>query len=140
MKIFKRRSTKQSRRSQRAGATAVEFSLTLPILLIFLFATFELGRGNMMLNTTEAAAYEAARVAIVPGATAAEAEEAANFILSTAGIQESSFSIVPANLNTPSEAVEITIDVSFADNSLLVPDFLDNARFVRTIVLNRENQ
>ncbi len=137
MKIQKRRPGKLI---QRAGATAVEFSLTLPILLIFLFATFELGRGNMMLNTTEAAAYEAARVAIVPGATVAEAEAAAQTILATAGIDQFSFSIVPSDLNTASETVEVTINVSYADNSLMVPDFLDGARFVRTCVLNRENQ
>ena len=137
MKLLKRRTKK---RSQRTGATAVEFSLTLPILLIFLFATFELGRGNMMLNTTEAAAYEAARVAIVPGATVAEAEAAAELILATAGVEVSDFSIVPANLDTASDSVAVTIDVSFAENSLFVPNFLDTARFVRTCELSRENQ
>jgi len=94
----------------------------------------------MMLNTTEAAAYEAARVAIVPGATVAEATAAAEVILATAGIDVSNFTIVPADLSTASEAVEVTIDVSFAENSLFVPNFLDDARFVRTCVLNRENQ
>jgi len=94
----------------------------------------------MMINTTEAAAYEAARVAIVPGATAEEAEAAAGVILATAGINQSEFSITPGNLATASEAVEVTIDVSFAENSLFVPNFLENARFTRTCVLNRENQ
>ena len=137
MKLFKRTT---QRRSQRTGATAVEFSLTLPILLLFIFATFELGRGNMMMNTTEAAAYEAARVAIVPGATVAEAEAAAELILATAGIEVSDFSIVPGNLDTASESVAVTIDVSFAENSLFLPDFLESTRFVRTCELNRENQ
>jgi len=93
----------------------------------------------MMLNTTEAAAYEAARVAIVPGATVAEAEAAAELILATAGITVSDFTIVPANLDTTSETVAVTIDVSFAENSLFAPDFLDAARFIRTCELSREN-
>lgn len=139
MKILKQRFSKTTR-TQRAGATAVEFSLTLPILLLFLFATFELGRGNMMLNTTEAAAYEAARIAIVPGATAADAQAAAESILATAGIQVSTLTVLPEDLSTASETVEVTIDVSYADNSLFVPDFLDGARFIRTCVLSRENQ
>lgn len=139
MKILKQRSGKQSRKNQRAGATAVEFSLTLPILLLFLFATFELGRGNMILNTTEAAAYEAARIAIVPGATVAEAEAGAQAILATAGVDASSITIQPDDLSVGSETVEVTIDVSYAENSLLVPDFLDGARFIRTCVLSREN-
>lgn len=137
MKSFKKKRNSINRRS-RLGATAVEFSLTLPILLIFLFATFELGRGNMMLNTTEAAAYEAARVAIIPGSTVAEVETAARQVMATAGIKNADFSITPANLNENSDSVAVTLSVSFADNSLLVPAFLDQAIFVRTCVLNRE--
>ena len=134
---MKLKNTKTNRRN-RAGATAVEFALTLPILLIFLFGTFELGRGNMMINTTEAAAYEAARVSIVPGSTVEEAEQAARAILGTAGIKKSTFEITPNDLNTQSEAVEVTLRVSFAENSLLVPSFLGDTTFVRTCVLNRE--
>ncbi len=139
MKIFKQRSGKQTR-AHRAGATAVEFSLTLPILLLFLFATYELGTGNMMLNTTEAAAYEGARIAIIPGATAADAEAAAQEVLRTAGIDTYTLTVQPQNLDVASETVEVTIDVSYAENSLFVPDFLDGIRFVRTCVLSRENQ
>lgn len=126
------------RSNSRRGAAAVEFSLTLPILLLFLFATFELGRGNMMLNTTEAAAYEAARVAIIPGATVEEAETAARQIMSTAGINNADFNITPSNLASDTESVSVTLSVSFAENSLFVPNFLDTAVFVRTCVLNRE--
>ena len=144
MKILKLRSQKSSQRSRsalaRAGATAVEFSLTLPILLLFLFATFELGRGNMMLNTTEAAAYEACRIVIIPGATVAEAQASAERVLATAGISEFTFSIVPEDLSVTSEVVEVRLDVPYADNSLLVPNFFDSARFVRNCVLSRENQ
>jgi len=92
-----------------------------------------------MLNTTEAAAYEAARLAIVPGANVAEAEAAAELILATAGITVSDFTIVPADLNSESETVAVTIDVSFAENSLFVPNFLQTARFIRTCELSRED-
>lgn len=122
----------------RLGATAVEFSLTLPILLLFLFATFELGRGNMMINTTEAAAYEACRVAIIPGASPDEAEAIARQILSTSGVKKADFEITPTDLTQDTESVSITLRVSFADNSFLVPSFLDQAIFERTCVLNRE--
>lgn len=137
MKINRKRKTK---RCNRLGAAAVEFSLTLPILLIFLFATFELGRGNMMINTTEAAAYEAARVAIVPGSTPEEAETTARQILATSGINNAQFTVTPADLTEDTDSVSVTLSVSFADNSLLVPAFLDQAVFVRTCVLNREKE
>jgi len=134
MKINRRFKNKNS----RAGATAVEFALTLPILLLFLFGTFELSRGNMMINTTEGAAYEAARVAIIPGSSAEEVELAARQTLVTAGIKNFDFQMTPENLNTDSETVSVQLSVSFADNSLLVPAFLKNTTFVRTCVLNRE--
>ena len=45
----------------RHGVAAVEFALTVPFLFLFIFATYELGRANMIMHTTEAAAYEGAR-------------------------------------------------------------------------------
>lgn len=126
-------------RNQRKGAAAVEFALTVPILILFLFATFELGRGNMMLNTTESAAYEGARVGIIPGSTAAQAEDAARLILFTSGIKNADVEITPNDLSVDSEAITVTISVGYEENSIIPPGFLGGASFVRTCVLNRES-
>lgn len=134
-----RRKVFSVKRNQRKGAAAVEFAMTVPILILFLFATFELGRGNMMLNTTEAAAYEAARVGIIPGSTAAEAEESARQILVTAGVNNASVAITPNDLSVDSESVSVTVTVGYEENSILPPGFLGGASFVRTCVLNRES-
>lgn len=127
------------RRNQRTGAAAVEFALTVPILFLFLFATFELGRGNMMQNTTEAAAYEAARVAIIPGSTIAEAEQSARAILVTAGIKNADVQITPNDLNSDSESVAVRVSVAYEENSIMPPGFLGGAQFVRTCTLKRES-
>ena len=67
-------SSKQKKRApRRQGAAVIEMALTLPVLFLLLFACYEFGRANMIRHTAQGAAYEAARVAIVPGATRAEA-------------------------------------------------------------------
>lgn len=119
---------------QRRGVTAVEFALTVPVLFLFLFATYELGRANMMKHTAEAAAYEAARVAIVPGSTDAEAIAAAESILATVGIRDADVSISP-DANT----VRANISFVFQDNMVIFPFFLgENAGVDRTCQLSRE--
>ncbi len=54
----------------------VEFAICFPLLLLFFFAAFEFCRANMIRQTADNAAYEGARRAIVPGATAEDARAA----------------------------------------------------------------
>ena len=118
---------------QRRGVTAVEFALTVPILFAFLFATYEFGRANMMRHTAEAACYEGCRVAIVPGATAAEA------ILETAGITDAQVNVTPATPQPDSPTVSVNITMRFQDNMLIFPTFLgEGASVDRTCELSRE--
>ncbi len=72
--------------ANRRGVSAVEFALTAPILFLFLFAALEFGRYNMILQTANNAAFEAARACIVPGATIANGQTAGANILSAVGI------------------------------------------------------
>ena len=72
--------------ANRRGVSAVEFALTAPILFLFLFAALEFGRYNMIQQTANNAAFEAARAGIVPGATIADGQTAGGKILSAAGI------------------------------------------------------
>ena len=71
------------RAARRRGATTVELALTLPILFLLVFGAIEFSRAHMLQHTTEIAATEAARQAIVPGATA---EECRNTCLQELGI------------------------------------------------------
>ena len=85
MKIF---TPGKRRQIDRRGATAVEFALVLPIFVLFLMASFEFGWLNVVRHTADNAAYEAARYAMVPGATADEATQEAKSILKTIGVRE----------------------------------------------------
>ena len=57
--------------TRRTGATAVEFAIVAPIFYTLVIASLEFGRLNIIRHTADQAAYEAARFAMVPGATAA---------------------------------------------------------------------
>lgn len=79
--------TNRGRRSAaRRGTAAVEFALTAPLLFLLLLGSLELGRMNMIKQTANNAAYEAARTCIVPGATKAEGVAAARAILNSIGV------------------------------------------------------
>ena len=136
-----KRLTKRSSKSvqQRTGATAVEFAMTLPLLLLMLFGTYELTRANMMFHTAEAAAYEGARLGIVPGATTAECEQAALDMLATSGIKNAEVTVNPGNLDTETETVTVTISLAYRDNTIMFPLFLGrDARVIKTCELVRE--
>ena len=78
--------SKMNKRSQ--GAITVEVALCLPVLFAILFGSYELARANMMLHSTESAAYEGARVGIIPGATPESVRESVGGILRSVSVSE----------------------------------------------------
>lgn len=121
----------------RRGAVAVEMALTLPILFLILFGAFELGQANMIRHATDAAAYEGARVAILPGATPAEAEAAARQILDTVGVTSFTMQVTPNPILSNTQEVELTIEVPL-DQNMGVARFVDGVRFTGRCRLSRE--
>ncbi len=107
----------------RRGAVIVEFALTVPVFLLFLMASFEFGWLNVIRHTADNAAYEAARAAIVPGATTAEATAKANSILNIVGARGAKVTITPAVLTTDTDQVTVAIDIPMKANGLIVPRF-----------------
>src|SRR5947208_11397643 len=79
----------------RHGATAVEFALVVPIIFLLFYGAFEYSRMSMVLHTVEMAAYEGARRAVVPGATADDAMNAAKDTLAAVGVQKATVSVSP---------------------------------------------
>ena len=125
-------------KNARRGVTAAEFAVVSPFLFILVFACLELGLANMMFHTTEAAAYEGARTAIVPGATSQEAVAAVRAVLATAGIRVAEVSVSPADLSQTTQNVTVTVTTRFKDNLPLGTFFVDNDPMVKSCVLQRE--
>ena len=89
----------------------------------FADVAFEFGWMNVMRHTADNAAYEAARTAIVPGATAAEALAKANSLLNVVGARKAKVTITPATITSTTTAVTVAIDVPMASNGIITPRF-----------------
>ena len=123
--VFKPLSTDRCRKNQRSrtGAVIVEFALTAPLFLLFLMVAFEFGWMNVMRHTADNAAYEAARTAIVPGATSAEALAKANSLLNVVGARKAKVTITPATITSATTAVTVAVDLPMSSNGLITPRF-----------------
>ena len=115
--------TARRRAADRRGATAVEFALVAPAFFLVLFAMFEFSRLNVLRHTADNAAYEAARVAMVPGATTADATDAAAQLLAIIGARGASITIDPSVITTDTDAVTVSIDIPLDQNGWVVPRF-----------------
>ena len=127
----------RDRRSRR-GATVVEFALTAPVFFLFLLAAFEFGWFNVMRHTADNAAYEAARHAMVPGATAAEARNKANSILNVVGTRGANVRVTPATVTPETDEITVTIDVPMNRNALILPLFMRNTTIQAASTLRTE--
>jgi len=124
----------KERHSNRRGATAVEFAMVLPVLLLFVWSAIEFSRLAMVRHMADNASYEAARWVIVPGATEQEAIDRAEAVLATLGISNSTVTITPAPIleNTPS--VTVKVDVPFDGNHWLLPLFGNDSSLTLAVV------
>ena len=125
-------------RQARKGALTVEVALCLPILLLTLFGCYELAHANMLLHATESAAYEGARVGIIPGATEDKIRDAASGVLRTVGISNFTLTVTPAVITTETEFVTVNIDVPFRGNTAIPAFFIQNPTFEGECILSRE--
>jgi len=138
MFITKHASARFRHRPARRGAAAVEFAVTASVFFVFLLAAFEFGWLNVIRHTADNAAYEAARTAMVPGATVDEARDKANGLLSIVGARGATISITPATITPETDAVTVDIDVPMDQNGLIVPRFTSATTLHSTSTLRTE--
>lgn len=105
------------------GAVAVEFAMVAPLFFLIIITMFEFSRLKVIRHTMDNAAYEAARNAIVPGATAAEALTEARRLLSVVGARGANVRITPPVLGPDVQQVTVNIDVPLNQNALVTPNF-----------------
>lgn len=116
----------------------MEFAFVAPLFFLILLASIEFSRLNVMRHTADHAAYEAARTALVPGATAAEAIAAANRLMGIVGTRGATVTVDPAVLTDETTEVTIDIDIPFNHNALLVPRFSRNRSLTASSTLRTE--
>lgn len=122
----------------RRGATAVEFAIVSSIFFMIMLASFEFSRLNVIRHTADNAAYEAARHAMVPGATIAEAKSKANSILRTVGARGTTVTIDPTTLGPEVDTINVRIDVPLNQNGWVVPKFTKGRNLTAECTLRTE--
>jgi hypothetical protein len=102
------------RRLQRLnvrGAATVETAICLPLFVIVAFGTIECCDLMFLRQGLLQAAYEGARVAIVPNAKPENVAEQVDRILVQRGIQSSAVRILPPDFDTAPFGTEVTVEV-----------------------------
>lgn len=115
----------------------VEFAIVAPILFLFFFAAFEFCRVNMIRHTADNAVYEAARTAILPGATAAEARQEAELILNSLGLTNVNVIVIPNVINEDTEEITVRAIVPIDENSFVPSQFV-SGNIERELTMVRE--
>ncbi len=112
-----------------------------PLLFLFFFSMIEFGRVTMVLQAMEEAARSACRVAIVGGATTADAVSAADAILNANAVAGAVVTVSPDPPNTADQwqPTTVTITASYGSSSWLpVPGFIGNMPMSASCTLPHE--
>jgi Flp pilus assembly protein TadG len=121
---------------RRIGAFTVEFAICSGLFFSILLSGFEFARFMYARHSIEQAAYEAARVGIVPGRTPAQVVAKATLILNATGVRNATITVTPTMFTTSTATVTVTIRCKYSDNSWLKPIFLGNSDLVSAITLD----
>ncbi len=121
---------------KRIAATLVEFAVVCNVLFVSIAACMEFTRMNMARNLVQDAAYFAARTAIVPGATAAEAEAEGERIMSA--IFNNGYTVTCNAISDETEEVSVRVAVSLDEVAFFVPMFLGGIEIESTANMKTE--
>lgn len=130
------RLAKRRRGPKRIAATLVEFAIVSNVLFVTIFTCMEFARMNMARNLAQDAAYLAARVAIVPGATPIEAEAEGTRIMNA--IFPSGFTVTCSAIGEDTETVSVRVAVQLDEIALFVPMFLGGIELESTATMQTE--
>ena len=124
----------RKRRTNRRGATTVEFAMTAPIVFLLFFTSVEMGRVYMVRQTVQNAVYEAARRGLVPGTTDAQIRGAAARMLNAVSVRNTRIAV-----NQDSTQVTVTVSVNYNDVAWITPVFFRNTQLASTLTLNKDS-
>ena len=123
----------------RSGATAVEFAIVLPIIILLLASSLEIGHAFNILSALQNAAREGARHSVVSTATTNSVTEICQQSLTTCGITNPVVSVSPDPANAESGTmIRVTVTASYAENSLMSLSKYFNDRHLSASVAMRK--
>ncbi len=114
----------------------VEFAIIANLMFVVILTCIEFARMNMVRNLAQDAAYYAARHAIVPGATRAEAEEQAERIMSS--MLTNGYRVSVSDLDFDSKEISVEVAVDLGEVALFAPLFLPTSEISTTARMRTE--
>lgn len=123
----------------RRGVAAVEFALTLPLLMILVVGSIEASNAIFLRQAMTIAAYETAQIASAYGGSEAEAKQRGQEILDSYGVDDATITVFPpiTAMTAPGDKVEVTITAPSNANSLGPSWFFKDSTFERKFVMYR---
>jgi Flp pilus assembly protein TadG len=128
------------RKGVREGAFTVEFALCCGLFFMLLMAGIEFTRFMYARHSIDQAAYEAARIGIVPGKTPAMVADRANQILNATGVKNAVVTVSPSAFNNQTSEVTVRISAHYSDSSWMKPVFLATTQMISEVTLDHENK
>lgn len=117
--IARSRQRKQPRKC-RKGVAVVEMAVCLPVLTLITLATIESSAMIFLQQSLSIAAYEGARIALVPDSEEENARYQAELILASRDVANPTVTVTPSNFDLSPSGTWIRVEATapFADNSL----------------------
>lgn len=118
----------------------VELAVSLPLLVGLAMSTIETCRFLFIKQSVKMAAYECARLGIVPGATEIDVQELCTVILQSRKIKNFTVSCSPSDLAslTYGTTLSVTVDLPLDDNMLAGSWLFTGKRMVQTVNIMAE--
>jgi hypothetical protein len=134
---FKKRSNKST---NRQGAALIELAICLPVFFLITMATIETCRMIYLRQSLKIAAYECARLAIVPGSTKQNVVDQCDLILLGRNINGYQFSCTPADPTslTYGDLFKVTLQIAAKDSSIVGTWFYRNKIFTESVTIMAE--
>ena len=121
-------------KDRRRGAACVELAICLPIMVALVLGSIEACNMIYSQQALHVGAYEAARVAIQPDRTSADAIQAANNVLASQGVNSATVRLSPTEVNGLNPGRQVTVTVTATINANRIsPTFFFTRRNLRAV-------
>lgn len=118
---------RHSNRRRRKGVAVVELSVCLPLIMVITVAAIEACSMLHLKQSLILAAYEGARVALIPGAATANVQEQCRLILVNRGIQGATYTVTPDVQSAPRGTfIRVLVTAPCNMNSPILGSFFTN--------------